>query len=85
MLFFLLACCSEKEEPLEQVFNEGPLISFSVINERPIESEPLSIQVDVSDSDGVASVIGYYRSRDSSYWNQVLLWEGNLRAQEHPT
>ena len=83
MLWFILACGgSDKEETVEESFNEGPMITLTVLNERPIETQPLSIQIDVSDSDGVADVIGYYRSSDSSYWNQILLWEGSSSDTE---
>ena len=83
MMLFLFACGGSQEEIAEEeIFNEGPVISLIVNNERPIETEPLSIQIDVFDSDGVANVIGYYRSSDSSYWNQVLLWEGRSSDTE---
>ena len=83
MLWFILACGESKNEEIEEeTFNEGPTIELTVLDERPIDTAPLSIQVDVADPDGVSQLIGYYRSSDSSYWNQVLLWEGTSSDTE---
>jgi len=80
MIWLLLACTEKTNDSAVDIFNDGPTLVLDVTTERPIEGNPLSIQVQASDDDGIAQIIGYYRELESGYWNQILLWEGSDSA-----
>ena len=83
MIWLLLACTEKTTDSAVDIFNDGPTLALEVSTERPIEGNPLSIQVQASDDDGIAQIIGYYRELESGYWNQILLWEdSNAEASQ---
>ena len=78
MLLFFIACGESKDTGSEEVvnYNEGPTLSLEIPEQRYIEGNSLPITVSVSDTDGIAEVVGYYRKKGNVYWDQSVLWEG---------